>query len=833
MVHEIIIIGKILLFVISSFGYWELIKQYTKIDVHFLPGLVVAIQSTILFLAGLFNVLFETSLFMYVSGFCLLGYIIKTKKRIKFVKTYGTPGYIFIAVAVVIMMFWLRGKLFNHYDNFTHWAMVTRNLLETDRYPNFQDSLIMFQEYPLGSASYIYYFARFVGTSESIQMLAQAVMMLVSILPLFLYVKKNAAAVIIMMTVAVNFIFSYNISIYDLLVDTLLPLVGMSALIYAFIYCKNAEGKVEFFGIVFYLVQLMQIKNSGIFFVVLICLYIIIQAVRGKRIFGSLICVCVPCISLFLWHRHCNYVFPDSEYSKHAMTIENYHNGISGKSIEEIRDIALSVFKFTATSKDIWIVAAFAVCIIVFTYCLNKKNSLSLRIFAFSGVMFFLYMFGVLGMYLFSMSGSEAINLDGIGRYTKTILIAVIYLCMIPSIRLINCVNSKRGYCAAICISLLLMVSMKLSLGSIITAEQRYDYDPDARNWLETMKKTYHIPEEKTYTVIQSKDRQDIHYFLGKYIFRTLDFAIIEPKVSDDLDSIDSRYIFVKDHDNALVEEWIENSYPDQTGKDVIFQVENRMLTEEKGHTGNAACDLETGFIQFTTNVDDNCFNALALQLMENESGETDTLDWIVTPGHYEDTFRFSKPNGWYDMILKANSNLQDEYVISKAYLLNGEEYCYTIDLNLLSDRRVEVAAYSIEGLSTCPISLLKEEQLSGGITKEDERYKIETFLDDNYFGSVILDIRNKETGDMLATLRSVSDIGKYFGYYQHESADADCIIRFRGNTNVQDEYIEFTAHLKYGETYHYSFEINEIGSKSIELGIVSFDRCKELEQVE
>lgn len=134
----------------------------------------------------------------------------------------------------------LQGKLFTHYDNFSHWAMVVKAIMRTNRFPNFTDKVIEFQEYPVGSALYIYYFTKLTHKAEYVQMLAQVYMILVSIMPMFAVGKKNKAAAVIIVLFA-NYMLVYNIKPTDMLVDTLLPLVSMSGLLYTIMYCRKVK----------------------------------------------------------------------------------------------------------------------------------------------------------------------------------------------------------------------------------------------------------------------------------------------------------------------------------------------------------------------------------------------------------------------------------------------------------------------------------------------------------------------------------------------------------------------------------------------------------------
>ena len=51
------------MFIISTIGMWELIRSIFDIEESFIPGITVAAQVTVLFFAGLFNLLPEAVTF--------------------------------------------------------------------------------------------------------------------------------------------------------------------------------------------------------------------------------------------------------------------------------------------------------------------------------------------------------------------------------------------------------------------------------------------------------------------------------------------------------------------------------------------------------------------------------------------------------------------------------------------------------------------------------------------------------------------------------------------------------------------------------------------------
>ena len=344
------VLVRLLLFFISTIGSFELIRKASddKVSIYFLPSLTIAIQVSVLFMAGLLNLLPEAVIALYLIGFAGIIYSICKNRSLAFLKSYINPGYILFIALLLVFAVYLRGKVFKSFDNFSHWALVVKQMLATDRYPNFKDTVIVFQSYPLGSASYIYYFAKLTKTSESFQMLAQTYMMLAAILPLYSFAKKNHLAVSAVFVSFVNYVFLYNSKIVELYVDTLLPLAGICGLLFVYQHCKECQ-KIMLCFAACYMVQAAQIKNYGIFFVAFIVIYLLKLA--PKRDINYAVCAAAPFISLLLWYKHCGYVYEAAATSSQAMTVEKFVSVFGNKSQENISTICAKLFKSAVSYK--------------------------------------------------------------------------------------------------------------------------------------------------------------------------------------------------------------------------------------------------------------------------------------------------------------------------------------------------------------------------------------------------------------------------------------------------------------------------------------------------
>ncbi len=566
---------RLLLFILSNLGMWEFLRRKTKIDSCFFPSLTIALQVSFLFVAGILNLLKEAVAVLWLFGMVCLCVSVARDRSVAFLKNYLNVAYIFCAVTMAVMLFYVKGKIFARYDNFSHWALVVKRMLNTNRYPNFEDTVIMFQEYPLGSATYIYFFSKIVNMGEHIQMLAQIYMMTACIMPVFCFAKKNRAAALAVGLSFTNFFFVYNITVTNLLVDTLLPIVGMCALLYVYLYCDDGE-KTDRTAICLsaaYLTQIIQIKNSGIYFVLIAVVWILYKGCRNKNWKSRTAAVCLPFGSLILWQKHCRYVFVNAAVSKHAMTSDNYKSVFGAKSAEEIKTTCTAMLKLSVTHRGVWITFGILLLTGLLTVLICKEQwRVWVKAILFSVAVYVTYQVGMLGMYLFSMPGKEATALAGSDRYVKTILIAILYVAVILFMKILAELNMRKyaSVAAAAVMFVLPFVYMQLSMGAVRFVWQGNDSSV-TRDWMEQTRNEYAVPDGESYCVlIQDESSRTYVYFLGKYLFQSDDVTTMVVTDRDDLYSIDAKYIFVYDSENTVIQDWIRDNYPDQAGKVVI-----------------------------------------------------------------------------------------------------------------------------------------------------------------------------------------------------------------------------------------------------------------------
>src|SRR5690606_8148309 len=81
----------------------------------------------------------------------------------------------FLTGSLIFLVLLFQDNL-THYDNFSHWAIVLKQMLSTDAFPTPASNLIDFKNYPLGISSFIYYVCLFAGHSQSVMLVAQGLL---------------------------------------------------------------------------------------------------------------------------------------------------------------------------------------------------------------------------------------------------------------------------------------------------------------------------------------------------------------------------------------------------------------------------------------------------------------------------------------------------------------------------------------------------------------------------------------------------------------------------------------------------------------------------------
>lgn len=408
---------RMLILAVSLFGYYSRLSR--QIRAEFAVGVLFSGIGSILFAAGILNIMQPTAWLLLAGGLYCVFEELRQKQKPDF---YRYPGILFFGFLAVLFLILLYGSKFVYVDDFAHWGVAVKVIAMKDGFPNFADTNIFFQSYPLGSASFLYYFMEILGSYEEwIPMWAQAVLQAGMVISLFAFCRGGVQ--ILLMIGGILMLLCSNIVFTALLVDTLLPLVGISAIAFVIYYADELESKLIY--TVPYTVFLVTVKNSGMIFaayvLVLCLLYLPQKREQLKKWAATAAC---PAVTFYLWKQHTAQVYVNSSATKHSVSLESYRylflekSGSLGQIVDGFLGRVLSL------SNPAWLLLGLCLLAGVIVYLRQgKKWKEAAQIILLPLGAYTVYQLGLLGTYLFSMPEHEAMILAAYDRYHRTILI--------------------------------------------------------------------------------------------------------------------------------------------------------------------------------------------------------------------------------------------------------------------------------------------------------------------------------------------------------------------------------------------------------------------------
>lgn len=426
-----LIVFRMLLLFLSIFGYFSFCRSKTKIEVSFIPVVVFSGIGTVIFLSGLLNILKLTSIVLFCIGIFLNKYsfyLITDKKYIQ------QSCYFFLAMIFLFIL--LKDNLWIHYDNFSHWGIVAKEIVTYNQFPNFQSDLIQFQSYATGSASFIYYMSKITGLySEGFMSVAQSWLVLSACFTFFVWISRNSKKYSIPVIMFIMLLFIVNIQPYDLLVDTLLTSLALATINIIVFYQKSLQKITYQLSLIF--LFLISVKTSGIFFVISALFLMIFYSFRMRKelrfhILLQTFYVVVGIVFLnILWKAHVSYVFIAGNKSKHSFSLVSYKENLLNKGKSKIIEIMFQYAQRIFSFDNIILILLVLIGGVLIYYILAKKKILGIELVIFPSLTYIVYHLNLLAMYIVSMPYDEAKNLDSFSRYNMTIVLFVLGIMVI------------------------------------------------------------------------------------------------------------------------------------------------------------------------------------------------------------------------------------------------------------------------------------------------------------------------------------------------------------------------------------------------------------------
>ncbi|MGM0843731.1 MAG: hypothetical protein ACQEUT_02055 [Bacillota bacterium] len=416
---------------------------YHKLRIHkaFIPIFLYSLITFLLFFAGILNILPLAANIIYYAGLfvwpVLLYRIVKRKQQIH-LKKLLTPALIFFITATAAFMFLLDGVYFTHYDNFSHWALIVKEMYLMGGLPD-DSTVITFRNYPPGSALFIYFILASTGYAESYALMAQSFLTAASLTVLFTWTSWKNPLYIILSLLAVVCLVSLELSsIFNLIVDKTLGMVAFTSVFIAWYY--RHDWKKNIVVNVPILVLLILLKDSGKLFVILnglLILGIIVRSQKGislsfmkVKFLGkvSAILFGIPILINYLWMKYTEKAYTVSyEENKYAVTgskvtspnkSEEFIQSLFPNMMQNLIDLDSQLFLVY-----IMINVAMIISFIGSWLIYKKASKLLIYAFLFCNFSFAVYIGSLFLMYLYLMPEPEAVRLASYDRYLTTIVI--------------------------------------------------------------------------------------------------------------------------------------------------------------------------------------------------------------------------------------------------------------------------------------------------------------------------------------------------------------------------------------------------------------------------
>lgn len=572
-----------LLFWLSIIGYCLFVKYKFNIKSELLLSLVFSGITLVMFFSGLLNILKVVGIVLFVLGI-ILGIKTFIKNKDDIINSLKKPNFNLIIVFLFVLYITIVYSNFNllHYDNFSHWGTIAKNMLLNDSLPNFESTAIEFKAYQPGTATFIYYFCNNLNFKEGYMILAQNYLFIGFVSSLLVLAKgkfKNIFRIIVSITII--FLSICNILPYDLLVDSILMSLLISIFVFFFVYYKDL--KKLFYCILPICLFLCLIKNSGILLVFIVCCLYFLLSIRKKQPkkgFGYAVIIGLSSLLiLFIWSSHVEFAYGVSGLeSHHALTSNNILNHVKSLGIDKIFSfIKIYIKRFFDLKNNVSTIIMILINFFLLTFLFNFKEKKIKKEIIISLVvidLIFLFYYGMLGiMYILSMEEAALFEIACFDRYMFTIVFALFGLLILLFMKLYK-KNEKNivVYIYSILIVIFMVTFVVLNCNSGFNIKNDYKLFVGKNIYEESYAKKFddYLGDE----YFNKNDNNDLYwvyspnkeanaygytYYMAKYKFNHGNVAVVD-NVNNIKDITEKNIIVALEYDESF-ENFISENY--------------------------------------------------------------------------------------------------------------------------------------------------------------------------------------------------------------------------------------------------------------------------------
>lgn len=344
-----------------------------------------------------------------------------------------TPGLLIYTVLFIVNIITNKGRIFEDYDEFNHWAVIIKNMFIYNTYGTNPETIVRFNEYPPFTAVFQYLFLAVQKVySEDTVIIAQNVLYLSIIIPITKKIKWDKSALKILTAIPLIIFMPmilYKNFFLNILVD------GILGIIFAYTIYSAYEDDSSIFKTLKILagtIMLCLTKTSGLGLAVLALMIILIKIIidrkkdksKFKSSIKSLIVICViTAILTSIWYIKVNNAQKRWDFSKYVNAEEDRQN-----SSDILKSFTMSVFmRQDITTKQLTVFAVMVLLIGLQIYSIKKVKNKNFTYYAIAMLVSIpIYLISLAITYMTIFENIEGTMLTCFDRYTSTILLATL-----------------------------------------------------------------------------------------------------------------------------------------------------------------------------------------------------------------------------------------------------------------------------------------------------------------------------------------------------------------------------------------------------------------------
>lgn len=423
-----IVLGLVLL--ASLAGTVAFVRRTSRLPAVFCPALALAGQVLVLYVLALAGLLRAGVYGVTLFGLAALAWCAFRDRGLW--REFLTPGvaFFFLYVLFFALANWNLTPV--GYDNFSHWAVIVKELYRTDALPG-EGTMVLFTNYPPATALYEYYLLQFLGFGERQMVLAMNILEGAMVSCCFVGAqwdrRRDLLARLLLVFGVLTVIVEHFRNLYvDALLGFILLAMGILALWDDGFSKKTALPQALLGGL------LILTKMSGAMLLILhAALLVVLKYRRPERpaIRAHLLALAGTCGAAYLsFHLHVSRTFGQAVSSNQfQLTLSNFADKLQGKSAQfwsEFPKALLHAYVTWSNSCSRFFFLVNLLLLALFLAAVFRRISLPRRaraLIPFSWGCVLFYSLCLTAMYVFMMSEEESLVVASFPRYFGTVMI--------------------------------------------------------------------------------------------------------------------------------------------------------------------------------------------------------------------------------------------------------------------------------------------------------------------------------------------------------------------------------------------------------------------------